>query len=221
VSAPVIAIDGPSASGKGTIAKRVAQALGFNYLESGALYRLVALLALRHGLRDEQAIAQLAQTMDVAFAGDEIFLEDQDVSMHIRHEEVGNRASEVARMPTVRRALLTRQRAFRQPPGLVADGRDMATIVFPDAGLKIFLTASPEVRAQRRYKQLIEKGIAANLGALSRDLATRDARDASRAVAPLVPAPDSQVLDSSALSVEAVVEQILRLWRDKALGGRA
>jgi CMP/dCMP kinase len=221
VSAPVIAIDGPSASGKGTIAKRVAQALGFNYLESGALYRLVALLALRHGLRDEQAIAQLAQTMDVAFAGDEIFLEDQDVSMHIRHEEVGNRASEVARMPAVRRALLTRQRAFRQPPGLVADGRDMATIVFPDAGLKIFLTASPEVRAQRRYKQLIEKGIAANLGALSRDLAERDARDTSRAVAPLVPAPDSQVLDSSALSVEAVVEQILRLWRDKALGGRA
>jgi cytidylate kinase len=124
-------------------------------------------------------------------------------------------------MPAVRRVLLTRQRAFRQPPGLVADGRDMATIVFPDAGLKIFLTASPEVRAQRRYKQLIEKGIAANLGALSRDLAERDARDTSRAVAPLVPAPDSQVLDSSALSVEAVVEQILRLWRDKALGGRA
>jgi cytidylate kinase len=221
VSAPVIAIDGPSASGKGTIAKRVAQALGFNYLESGALYRLVALLALRQGLRDEAAIAQLAQTMDVAFAGDEIFLEDQEVSVHIRHEEVGNRASEVARMPAVRRSLLARQRAFREPPGLVADGRDMGTIVFPDAGLKIFLTASPQVRAQRRYKQLIEKGIAANLGALSRDLAERDARDASRAVAPLVPAPDSQVLDSSALSVEAVVEQILRLWRDKALGGRA
>jgi cytidylate kinase len=221
VSAPVIAIDGPSASGKGTIAKRVAQALGFNYLESGALYRLVALLALRQGLRDEQAIAQLAQSMDVAFAGDEIFLEDQEVSVHIRHEEVGNRASEVARMPGVRRALLARQRAFREPPGLVADGRDMGTIVFPDAALKIFLTASPQVRAQRRYKQLIEKGIAANLGALSRDLAERDARDASRAVAPLVPAPDSQVLDSSALSVEAVVEQILRLWREGVLGGRA
>lgn len=215
MSAPVIAIDGPSASGKGTIAKRVAQALGFNYLESGALYRLVALVALRQGLRDEQAIAQLAQTMDVAFAGDEIFLEDQEVSVHIRHEEVGNRASEVARMPAVRRSLLARQRAFREPPGLVADGRDMGTIVFPDAALKIFLTASPEVRAQRRYKQLIEKGIAANLGALSRDLAERDARDASRAVAPLVPAPDSQVLDSSALSVEAVVDQILRLWRER------
>ena len=220
MSVPVIAIDGPSASGKGTIAKRVAQALGFNYLESGALYRLVALLALRQGLQDEQAIAQLAQTMDVAFQGDEIFLEDQEVSLHVRHEEVGNRASDVARMPAVRQALLNRQRAFRQPPGLVADGRDMGTIVFPDAALKIFLTASPEVRAQRRYKQLIEKGIAANLGALSRDLAARDARDASRAVAPLVPAPDSQVLDSSALSIEAVVEQILRLWRDKVTGGR-
>jgi CMP/dCMP kinase len=221
VSAPVIAIDGPSASGKGTIAKRVAQALGFNYLESGALYRLVALLALRQGLDDEGAIADAAEHMDVAFQGDEIFLEDQEVSFHVRHEEVGNRASEVARMPAVRRALLARQRAFRELPGLVADGRDMGTIVFPDAALKIFLTASPEVRAQRRYKQLIEKGIAANLGALSRDLAERDARDASRAVAPLVPAPDSQVLDSSALSVEAVVDRILRLWREKVLGGRA
>ena len=217
----MIAIDGPSASGKGTIAKRVAAALGFNYLESGALYRLVALLALREGLEDEQAIARAAEAMDAVFQGDEIFLEDQDVSLHIRHEEVGNRASDVARMPTVRRALLRRQRAFRQPPGLVADGRDMGTVVFPDAALKIFLTASPEVRAQRRYKQLIEKGIAANLGALSRDLAQRDARDAKRAVAPLVPAPDSQVLDSSALSVEAVVDLILKSWSHKTSGGRA
>ena len=216
----MIAIDGPSASGKGTIAKRVAQALGFNYLESGALYRLVALLALRGGLEDERAIAEAAAHMDVAFQGDEIFLEDQEVSLHIRHEEVGNRASEVARMRAVRQALLTRQRAFRQPPGLVADGRDMGTIVFPDAALKIFLTASPEVRAQRRYKQLIEKGITANLGALSRDLAERDARDANRPVAPLVPAPDSQVLDSSALSVEAVVDQILQLWSHQVSGGR-
>jgi CMP/dCMP kinase len=181
VSAPVIAIDGPSASGKGTIAKRVAEKLGFHYLESGALYRLVALLALRQGLDAEPAIAGVAETMDVEFLGDEIFLEDQEVSLHVRHEEVGNRASDVARMPAVRQALLKRQRAFRQPPGLVADGRDMATVVFPDAQLKIFLTASPEIRAQRRYKQLIEKGIAANLGALSRDLAERDARDANRA----------------------------------------
>jgi cytidylate kinase len=220
VSVPVIAIDGPSASGKGTIAKRVAAALGFHYLESGALYRLVALLAFRRGLKDEPAIAQAAEEMDVLFSDDEILLEDQEVSSQIRHEEIGNRASEVARMPTVRQALLKRQRAFREAPGLVADGRDMGTVVFPDATLKIFLTAKPEVRAQRRYKQLIEKGIAANLGALSRDLAERDKRDANRAVAPLVPAPDSQVLDSSALSVEAVADRILKSWRDKTSGGR-
>jgi cytidylate kinase len=133
---------------------------------------------------------------------------------------VGNKASEVARMPAVRQSLLTRQRAFRQPPGLVADGRDMGTVVCPDAGLKIFLTASPQVRAERRYKQLIEKGISANLRALSRDLAERDARDANRPVAPLVPAPDSQVLDSSALPVEAVVERILQLYRERVLGGQ-
>ena len=221
MSVPVIAIDGPSASGKGTIAKRVAQQLGFHYLESGALYRLVALLALRRGLTDEPGIAAAAEAMDVEFLGDEIFLEDQDVSLHIRHEEIGNHASDVARMPVVRAALLKRQRAFRRSPGLVADGRDMGTVVFPDASLKIFLTASPEVRAQRRYKQLIEKGIAANLGALSRDLAERDARDANRAVAPLVPAPDSQVLDSSALSVEEVVDRILESWQTKTSGGRA
>jgi 3-phosphoshikimate 1-carboxyvinyltransferase len=219
-SVPVIAIDGPSASGKGTIAKRVAQALGFHYLESGALYRLVALLALRHDLTDEAALARAVEHMDVVFQGDEILLEDQDVSQHIRHEAVGNRASEVARMPAVRQRLLTRQRAFRQPPGLVADGRDMATVVFPDAALKIFLTARPEIRAERRYKQLIEKGINANLRALSRDLAERDARDANRPVAPLVPAPDSQVLDSSALSVPAVVERILELCRERKLGGQ-
>jgi len=217
---PVIAIDGPSASGKGTIAKRVAAALGFHYLESGALYRLVALLALRQGLHDEPAIAEVSESMDVDFQGDEIFLEDQEVSLHIRHEEVGNRASDVARMPAVRQALLKRQRAFRRPPGLVADGRDMGTVVFADAALKIFLTAGAEVRAQRRYKQLIEKGIAANLSALSRDLAERDKRDATRAVAPLVPAPDSQVLDSSVLSVEEVADQVLKLWRNKVSGGR-
>lgn len=221
MNAPVIAIDGPSASGKGTIAQRVARSLGFHYLESGALYRLVALLAFRQGLKDEASIAAAADGMDVVFQETEILLEDQDVSAHIRHEEIGNRASEVARMPVVRQALLKRQRTFRQPPGLVADGRDMGTVVFPDAALKIFLTASAGVRAERRYKQLIEKGIAANLGALSRDLAERDARDATRSVAPLVPAPDSQVLDSSALSVEAVVDRILKSWREKTSGGRA
>ena len=198
----------------------MAQALGFNYLESGSLYRLVALVALGKGLAQEPLLAREAQAMAVRFEGDAILLEGRDVDAEIRREEVGNRASEVARMPAVRRALLERQRAFRQPPGLVADGRDMGTVVFPDAALKIFLTASPEVRAQRRYKQLIDKGISANLRALSRDLQERDARDANRAVAPLVPAPDSQVLDSSALSVDAVVEQILRQYRERVSGGR-
>jgi cytidylate kinase len=214
--APVIAIDGPSASGKGTIASRVAQILGFHYLESGALYRLVALVALREGLKEEKAVAKAAEAMDVVFQGEEIFLEDEEVSMQVRHEAVGNRASEVARMPAVRQALLKRQRAFRRPPGLVADGRDMATVVFPDAELKVFLTARPEIRAERRYKQLIEKGIAANLASLSRDLEERDERDRKRPVAPLVPAPDSQVLDSSALSIDEVVERIVRWWREKA-----
>jgi cytidylate kinase len=220
MTAPVIAIDGPSASGKGTIAKRVATALGFHYLESGALYRLVALIALRQGLHEEASVASATVGMDVYFQGDEIFLEDQEVSLHIRHEEVGKRASDVARMPSVRQALLERQRAFRRPPGLVADGRDMGTVVFPDAALKIFLTASPDVRARRRYKQLIEKGIAANLSALSRDLAERDARDVTRAVAPLAPASDSQVLDSSGLSVEAVADRVLQLWQNKVTGER-
>ena len=220
MSVPVIAIDGPSASGKGTIAKRVAEALRYHYLESGALYRLVALVALRRDLEDEAALAQAAEHMDVVFQGDEILLEDEDVSSHIRHEAVGNRASEVARMRAVRQALLARQRAFREPPGLVADGRDIGTVVFPDAALKIFLTARPEVRAERRYKQLIEKGISANLRALSRDLAERDARDANRPVAPLIPAADSQVLDSSALSIDEVVERIVGWWREGSnMGG--
>ena len=220
MSAPVIAIDGPSASGKGTIAKRVAEALGYHYLESGALYRLVAVLSLGKGLTDESALARAAEGMDLRFQGDAILLENQDVSDKIREEAVGNRASEVARMPAVRQSLLKRQRAFRQPPGLVADGRDMGTVVFPDAALKVFLTASPEVRAERRYKQLIEKGINANLRALSRDLQERDARDANRAVAPLVPASDSQVLDSTALSVDEVVQRILQLYQERVSGGR-
>ena len=219
MSAPVIAIDGPSASGKGTIASRVAKRLGFHYLESGALYRLIALVSLREGTLDEAKLAALAEQMDVAFNVGEILLEEEEVSEKIRSEPVGNRASEVARLPAVRQALLRRQRAFRRPPGLVADGRDMATVVFPDAELKIFLTAEAEVRAERRYKQLIEKGMSANLRALCRDLEERDARDRNRAVAPLVPAPDSQVLDSSGLSIEAVVERILKSYQ--ALGGRS
>jgi cytidylate kinase len=220
MDAPVIAIDGPSASGKGTIASRVARRLGFHYLESGALYRVLALVSLREDALDEARLAELAARMDVAFHDGEVLLDDEDVSDKIRAEPCGVRASEVARLRAVRQALLQRQRAFRRPPGLVADGRDMGTVVFPDAPLKIFLTASPEVRAERRYKQLKEKGIDANLRALSRDLQERDERDTRRAVAPLGPAPDSQVLDSSTLSIEQVVERILQLYRERT-GGRA
>jgi cytidylate kinase len=218
---PVIAIDGPSASGKGTIASRVARELGFHYLESGALYRVLALVSLRQDSVDEATLADVAARMDVSFQGGDVLLDEEDVSSQIRSEPCGIRASEVARLPAVRQALLRRQRAFRRPPGLVADGRDMGTVVFPDASLKIFLTASPDVRAERRYKQLKEKGIDANLRALSRDLRERDERDTKRAVAPLVPAPDSQVLDSSALSIEQVVDRILKLHREGVSGGRA
>ncbi len=217
---PVIAIDGPSASGKGTIASLVARRLGFHYLESGALYRVLALLSLREDTLDEARLAELAGRMDVLFQDGEVLLEDEDVTDKIRSETCGIRASEVARIPGVRHALLRRQRAFLRSPGLVADGRDMGTVVFPDASLKIFLTASAEVRAERRYKQLKEKGIDANLRALSRDLQERDERDMKRAVAPLAPAPDSQVLDSSALSIEQVAERILKLYRDRTMGGR-
>jgi cytidylate kinase len=221
MSAPVIAIDGPSASGKGTVASRVADVLDFHYLESGALYRLIALLSLQRGVMDEEALAGLAKGMSLYFHNERIVLSDQDVTDAIRSEECSRRASEVARLPKVREALLARQRAFRQPPGLVADGRDMGTVVFPDATLKVFLTASPELRAERRYKQLIDKGIHANLRALSRDLEERDARDANRPVAPLVPAPDSQVLDSSALSIDAVVERIVGWYREGTGGARS
>jgi 3-phosphoshikimate 1-carboxyvinyltransferase len=214
---PVIAIDGPSASGKGTVASRVAAALGFHFLESGALYRLVALASLRAGLGpgQEAAISALAATLPAEFRGDRIILSGQDVTEDLRSEECGIRASEIARLPTVRAALLERQRAFRRPPGLVADGRDMGTVVFPDAVLKIFLTASVAVRAERRYKQLIDKGIRANLATLSRDLQERDARDAARSVAPLRPAPDAFLLDSSGMSVEEVVDRVLELYRQR------
>jgi cytidylate kinase len=210
---PVIAIDGPSASGKGTIASLLAAALGFHYLESGALYRLVAFV----GGGDP---ARAAAELDVVFQDGNIILSGQDVTDKIRAEAVGNRASEVARIPEVRAALLGRQRAFRRPPGLVADGRDMGTVVFPDAALKVFLTASVGVRAQRRHKQLIDKGIHANLAALSRDLEERDARDAARAAAPLKPAEGAVLLDSSALTIDEVVDKVLMLFR-KRNGGAA
>jgi len=208
---PVIAIDGPTASGKGTVASRAAAALDFHYLESGALYRLVAYLGGSDPVGD-------AAGLDVAFRDGSIILSGQDVTDHIRTEAVGNRASEVAKIPQLRGALLARQRAFRRPPGLVADGRDMGTVVFPDAVLKVFLTASAEVRATRRHKQLIDKGIHANLAALSRDLTERDARDAARAVAPLRPAGDAVVLDSSLLSVDEVVDKVLMLFRKRNAG---
>ena len=221
MQAPVIAIDGPSASGKGTVAKRVAGALGFHYLESGALYRLVALASLRKGVSadDQRALARLAAELDVRFRDGRVFLSGEDVAIDLLDESCGSRASEVARHPKVRAALLERQRAFRQPPGLVAEGRDMGTVVFPDAGLKVFLTASVAERARRRYKQLIDKGFHANLAALSRDLAERDARDSARAVAPLAAAPDAVQLESSELSIDQVVAQVVRWYRESKPAG--
>jgi cytidylate kinase len=219
--APVIAIDGPSASGKGTVAQAVAKRLGFHYLESGALYRLVALAAQRAGVAagEADALAGLSRGLRIAFRDGLVYLDDQDVTDDLRSEDCGRRASEVAAIPAVRAALLERQRAFRQMPGLVADGRDMGTLVFADAGLKVFLTATPEVRAQRRHKQLNDKGIHANLRALSRDLEQRDARDAARAVAPLVAAPDAVQLDTSQLDVDEVVERIVRWCVERNLAG--
>lgn len=214
MSAPVVAIDGPSASGKGAVAQRVAAALGFHVLESGALYRLVALA----GPEDPETAAG---TMAVDFRGGRVFLSGQDVTDDLRKEAIGVRASDIAQRPAVRQALLKRQRAFRRPPGLVAEGRDMGTVVFPDAELKVFLTATAAVRAQRRYKQLIDKGIDANLHALSRDLEQRDARDARRAVAPLAPAPDALLLDTTEKPLDEVVDVILGWCRERKLGGRS
>ena len=213
MSVPVIAIDGPSASGKGAVALRVSQALGFHYLESGALYRLVALAG-------PETPEHTAASMAIGFQDGRIFLSGQDVTDALRDEAVATRASDVAQRPGVRTALLQRQRAFRRPPGLVAEGRDMGTVVFPDAALKVFLTANAAVRAQRRYKQLIDKGIDANLHALSRDLEQRDARDAARAVAPLAPAPDALQLNTSERSLDEVVGVILGWCRERKLGGR-
>lgn len=212
---PIIAIDGPSASGKGTIAERVAEKLGFHVLDSGALYRLTALFALRKGisLADEAAVAALAASLPAEFRQGEIWLAWENVTLAIRAEEVGEGASKVAALPAVREALLARQRAYVQAPGLVADGRDMGTVVFPQAQTKVFLTASPEARAERRYKQLIEKGNSANLAALVRDMRARDERDTQRAVAPLKPAPDALVLDSTAMNIDQVVEAVLESYR--------
>jgi 3-phosphoshikimate 1-carboxyvinyltransferase len=212
---PVIAIDGPSASGKGTVAQRVAKTLGFHHLDSGALYRLVALAAAREGVDsgDEAKLAAIAARLPVRFEGEEVFLEGERVSDTIRTEENSFAASRVAALPAVRRALLDRQRSFRKPPGLVAEGRDMASIVFPDAGLKVFLTASLEARAERRYKQLKEKGIAATLAALLQDLRERDARDATRSVAPLKQSPGARLLDTTSMSAEQAAALVVDWYR--------
>ncbi len=217
---PVIAIDGPTASGKGTVAQRVAADLGWHYLDSGVLYRLTALLALRRALSltDEASLSALALTLPVRFSGARIELDGEDVSDAIRSEAVGEAASKIAVLSGVRSGLLDRQRACRRAPGLVADGRDMASVVFPDAPFKLFLTASAGARAERRYKQLIEKGFSVNFDSLLRDLLERDARDASRALAPLVAATDAVVIDSSALSIDQTVAQVLAQWHDRAGG---
>lgn len=212
-SIPVIAIDGPSASGKGTVAARVASRLGFHYLDSGALYRLVALAAQRSPavLEDEPQLASIAVKLNAAFDEDRVLLDSEDVSVAIRSEEVSASASKVAALPSVRSALLARQRAFRRAPGLVADGRDMGTVVFPDAVLKVFLTATPEVRAERRYKQLMAKGLPAKIQHLLRELKERDARDAARSVAPLRHSADAALLDTSGMTIVDAVDAVLAM----------
>jgi cytidylate kinase len=211
----VIAVDGPAASGKGTVAAGVAGALGFHYLDSGSLYRLVALRALQTGtsLAAAPELARLAAGLEVTFRDGAIALEGQDVTDAIRAEAVSAAASRVAVHPSVRTALFERQRAFRRPPGLVADGRDMGTVVFPDAFLKVFVTASAEERARRRHKQLIAKGISITMASLLRELRERDARDAGRAAAPLKPAADAVILDTTDLTIEAATARVLGLYR--------
>jgi cytidylate kinase len=208
---PVIAIDGPSASGKGTVAQRVATALGMHYLDSGALYRLLGLAAQRRGiaLEAEDRLAELAGQVDIRFEGADIWLDGAQVGDELRTEEAGSAASKIAALPKVRAALLDKQRDFRRAPGLVADGRDMASVVFPDSVLKIFLTASAEARAERRFKQLKEKGMGANIAALLQDIQARDERDTQRSVAPLQQAQGASLLDTTPLNIEQAVQEVL------------
>ena len=217
--APVLAVDGPGGAGKGTLCRRLAERLGWGLLDSGALYRLVALAAVDSdtALDDEPGLAALARRLPARFAGERVLLGGQDVTEAIRSEACGDRASRVAALPAVRTALVGLQRGFRRSPGLVADGRDMGTVIFPDAELKVFLTASADERAMRRYKQLKEKGFDVNLRHLSAEVAARDRRDAERAVAPLRPAPDAFVLDSTDLSIDAVVEAVMAQLRQRQL----
>lgn len=220
---PVLAIDGPTASGKGTVAGLVAERLGWHFLDSGAIYRVLALAAIKRGvgLTDEAALAAQASALDVAFEHGAILLEGEDVSLQARREETGNSASKIAALPAVRTALLARQQAFRVAPGLVADGRDMGSVVFPGAFLKIFLTASVESRAERRYKQLIAKGLTASIDDLLRDLRERDARDTSRLVAPLRPCEDAVLLDTTTLSIDEAVHFVLNLAMQRGAGQAA
>ncbi|MES2260747.1 MAG: (d)CMP kinase [Pseudomonadota bacterium] len=211
---PVITIDGPTASGKGTVAHKVAEHLGFHLLDSGALYRLTALQAIRRDtdLADEHALAKLAEHLHISFTGDAIFLSHENVTDAIRVENVGNTASKIAAFPAVRQALFGLQLGFRKAPGLVADGRDMGTVIFPHAPLKVFLTASVEARADRRYKQLIGKGFSANMEDLLMDLKARDDRDTNRAIAPLVPAEGAHVLETSNMTVDEAVAEVLKWY---------
>lgn len=211
----VLTIDGPSGSGKGTVAALVAESLGFNALDSGALYRLLALFCQKKGIATDQIeqIAEYAEKLEVRFGGGEIYLEDKLVTDLIRGEDVGAIASEIAVHPQIRKALLTLQKSFAVAPGLVADGRDMGTQVFPDAELKIYLTASAEERAKRRHKQLISKGQGDSLRALVEDIQARDQRDIDRETAPLRPAEDSVLIDSTGMTIEEVVGQIIELWQ--------
>jgi cytidylate kinase len=224
---PIVTIDGPSGSGKGTISRAVAARVGWHLLDSGALYRLVALGGLESALQpdDVDGHARLASSMDIRFdvrgdGSERVMLAGREVTDQIRSELAGQGASRVAAWPTVRSALLKRQRAFARPPGLVADGRDMGTVVFPAADLKIYLTATPAERALRRYKQLKDKGSDVSLAALSREITERDLRDSTRAVAPLKPAPDAEVIDSTGLTIEQVIEHVLAAGARRALWAR-
>jgi 3-phosphoshikimate 1-carboxyvinyltransferase len=220
---PVICIDGPTASGKGTLASRVAQSLGYHYLDSGALYRLTAYAALQQGLNldaaNEKQIAELARHLPVRFEGEQVLLAEVNVSEEIRTEEAGMNASKVSVLPAVRQALLDLQLSFARLPGLLADGRDMGTVIFPEAPLKVFLTASAEKRAERRHKQLISKDFSTTIAALRADLQARDARDTQRSVAPLKPAQDAMHLDNSSLSIDESVAQVLVWWQSKQVFG--
>jgi cytidylate kinase len=215
LAVPVIAIDGPTASGKGTVAERVAEALGFHCLDSGALYRIAGLLALESGvsLQDGDRLVALVQGLNPRFEPGRVWVGERDVAAAIRSDAAGQAASQVAAVPALRGALLDLQRRQRRAPGLVADGRDMGTVVFPDAALKVFLIADVRVRAERRFKQLIDKGYSAKLDILLRSLEERDARDQGRDCAPLVPAEDAHTLDSSQRSIDEVVDQVLRWFR--------